>query len=324
MTKKVMREHMDERFGKVFNFSENPPLPRSLNIELNNTCNQKCIFCPYHGQYAFHEPKPAMLDQKFVQQILKQAYELGIGEKELGFYMAGEPFLYSGLASIVKYAKSLGFKYTFITTNGALATPERLKEIVDAGLDSIRFSINGGDSESYKKIHQADDFDKVLENVRWLDSYRKKKKISIAVSLSSVLTKQTLNIKDEIKNTFSQYVDDIIFIPVILGRIDNKEVLREQLEVVDDSGEINHEYICPILFDTMYINALGKVVPCCDAYDCDLEFVDLYQDNDLVKAWNCEMFKKYRNIFIGNASDKGTICEKCILRRKGAQRLATD
>lgn len=47
-----MRKHLEERFGKVFNLQKNPPLPKSLNIELNSTCNQSCVFCPFHGKFA--------------------------------------------------------------------------------------------------------------------------------------------------------------------------------------------------------------------------------------------------------------------------------
>lgn len=108
---------------------------------------------------------------------------------------------------------------------------------------------------------------------------------------------------------------------IFVGRINNKGDLKKQLEIVNDNGEINKDFVCPMLFDTMYINALGKVVPCCDAYDQDLEFADLFIDEDLSKAWNNSMYQKYRNIFIGQESDNGTICETCILRRKGAERL---
>ena len=47
---KVMRKHMQERLGKVNYYELYPPLPQNLNIELNNTCNQKCVFCSFHGK----------------------------------------------------------------------------------------------------------------------------------------------------------------------------------------------------------------------------------------------------------------------------------
>ena len=165
MKENIMREHYLEKFSRTDNFSINPPLPHSLNIELNNSCNQKCIFCIYHGKYAQTCLKPGVLEFDFVKQLLDQAAEKGIGKKELGFYIAGEPFLYPKLGDVISYAKKLGFPYVYLTTNGAYAKPEKIKEVVDAGLDSIRFSVNASDKDMYKEIHGTDDFDVVLENI---------------------------------------------------------------------------------------------------------------------------------------------------------------
>ena len=47
--KKSMITHFKERFGVNNNLSIEPDFPGALNIELNNTCNQQCIFCEYHS-----------------------------------------------------------------------------------------------------------------------------------------------------------------------------------------------------------------------------------------------------------------------------------
>ena len=322
--KNVMREHMRERFGVVMNYSDNPPLPASLNIELNNTCNQKCIFCPYHGEFAIHEPKPATLEVDFVKKILREAYRKEIGKKEVGFYLAGEAFVYKRLEEVVAYAKELGYKYTFITTNGALATPNRMDALIEAGIDSIRFSVNAGDAITYRNVHKTDDFERVVENIKYLDDCRKKENINVAVSLSCVVTKKTKHVIDDVKKVFEKYVDDILFIPIIFTALKDVDKIKKEYQIVEDIEDIDTSFICPMLFDTMYINAFGKVVPCCDAYHGNVEFYDLKEKIDLVEAWNCEGFKKYREIFLENASDEGTICKHCILRRKGVNRLSID
>lgn len=325
MAESTMRKHMQERFGKVFNYSENPELPRSLNIELNSTCNQACIFCPFHGKYAPNKPKPVSIAYDTVKHILEQAKRLGIGEKEVGFYLAGEAFLHKDLANIIRYAKKLGFEYTFITSNGALASPEKMKDVLDAGLDSIRFSINAADRETYRIIHGRDDFDKVVENIKYMSEYIRDNSLKVATSLSCVITKKTLGIQEGVKNLFGEYVDDILFIPVMLNRLNYDKTFEEEYGLIDDSqATINPEYVCPMLFDTMYINANLEVVPCCDAYDDNCVFYDLKQDFNLENAWKCNAYQKYRNIFLRNGDDKGTICEKCMLRMKGVERLSLE
>ena len=46
-----------------------------------------------------------------------------------------------------------------MTSNGALATPEKIRAVIDAGLDSIKFSINAPERKMYAFIHGKDDFD---------------------------------------------------------------------------------------------------------------------------------------------------------------------
>lgn len=326
MEKSTMRQHMSERFGKVFHYMENPPLPASLNIELNNNCNQSCLFCPFHGKYAKCRPKPAVMDYAMVKKILDSAKELGIGNKELGFYLAGEAFLYKDLEKAVEYAKSLGFKYTFITTNGALATPDRMKAILDAGLDSIRFSVNASDRNTYKMIHGKDDFEAVLDNIKFTYDYIRGMSLQTSISLSCVITGKTKNLTKKIKEVFGKYMDDIIFIPVIVDdRLQHDEKFIAEYQLRDDLNmTVNRDYICPILFDTMYINAELQVMPCCETYGPSGVFYDLKEDFNLEHAWNSSMYKRHRNIFLKGADDKGTICENCIARKRDLEDLFSD
>ncbi len=320
MDELTMRKHMKERFGKVFNFCENPPMPGSLNIELNNTCNQSCIFCPYHGKYSSYKIPPAVIPYDMVIKILNQAKKYHIGEKEIGFYLAGEAFLYKDLANVIKYAKNLGYEYIFLTTNGALATPENMESVIDSGISSIRFSINAVDREMYKEIHGKDDFDAVVENIKWVSKYIKHNDLKIVTSISCVITKKTLEIKKKIKEMFTSYVDDIIFIPVLLDRLTCEKSFVNEYSVIDNSKlEIDKDFVCPLLFDTMYINANLQILPCCESYNCVL--YDLKEDLNLKSAWNSKEYKKYRGIFLYGESDNNTICERCMVRMKGLERF---
>jgi MoaA/NifB/PqqE/SkfB family radical SAM enzyme len=323
MAEKVMRKHMEERFGKVFNYSQNPPMPSSLNIELNSTCNQRCEFCGIHGSHAKRKMKSAVMATEDAKKLLDEASRLGIGRKEVGFYMVGEAFLHKDLAEVVAYAKKLGFKYTFLTSNGSLATPDKMKAILDAGIDSLRFSVNAADRETYKAVHGTDHFDTVCDNIKFMREYIDKNSLNVATSISCVITKRTLGIQDRMKELFGSLVDDILFIPVMMNRLDCDEEFRKEIQLVDDSNAtINEDFICPILFDTMYVDAEMKVLPCCVACNTDCSFYDLKENLDLEAAWNCEGYRKYRSIFLDKADDSESICSTCLLRMKGVERFS--
>lgn len=315
MGKKVMREHMLDRFSDKGGVDLRliPGLPASLNIELNSTCNQKCVFCAYHSDSACNALGAYSMDFEFAAQILDEAWRLGIGRKEVGFYACGEPFLYKRLPDAIAYAKKKGFPYTFLTSNGSVATPDRLKAVVDAGLDSIRFSVNACNREQYKEIHGRDDFDKVCENIRFLAEYREKCKSNIAISLSCVITRKTDGIQDAIYEQFSKFVDDIIFLPVLVMPA-MKEELRDYIFEKDLTPTINENFTCKSVFDGMYIDAKGDVLVCCQGYGEEGAVAYQLSDGiDLEKAWESPVYQKYRKIFLERDSLKGTICEHCYL-----------
>lgn len=325
MSKGIMRKHMTERLGTVNNFCENPPMPQSLNIELNSTCNQSCVFCPFHGKYAPSKPYLTTMKKGDAMALIDMAKEYGVGKKEIGFYLAGEVFLYKDLPEIISYAKKLGFTYTFVTTNGAFATPDRMREVLDAGLDSIRISINATNRELYRELHGTDDFDKVMNNLKYMHDYIEDKSLKIATSISCVITKKTIGIQEDFRKLFGEYVDDILFIPVMLQRLNCDEQFVKDYQVIDDSQtEVKTDFICPLLFDTMYINANLEVVPCCEAYDTNCVFYDLKQDFDLRNAWNSEKYKAYRKLFLNQEPLTDTICENCTLRMKGIERFSCE
>ena len=56
----------------------------------------------------------------------------------------------------------------FLTTNGRLATPDRVAACMEAGLDSLKFSFNNADPEQFEAVTQvrAKDYFTVIENIK--------------------------------------------------------------------------------------------------------------------------------------------------------------
>ena len=69
--------------------------------------------------------------------------------RDVGFYVNGDPLLDKRLAMFIKYAKEIGYTYIYITTNGILANLDRVKKLYEAGLNSIKYSINASNREDY-------------------------------------------------------------------------------------------------------------------------------------------------------------------------------
>ena len=140
-----------------------PPFPATnFLLELSNACNHKCLFCAHQKM----KRRVGKMAPEMVESVLRQAYELGA--REVGMYATGEPFIVPELPEYIRLAKEIGYTYVYLTSNGSLATPERIRAVVDAGVDSVKFSINAPERKLYEFIHGYDDFDKVYGHLVYL------------------------------------------------------------------------------------------------------------------------------------------------------------
>ena len=122
--------------------------------------------------------------QKFILSCVKEKVE------EVGLYSTGDPFMAKFSWNII-LPKQNGIKRVYITTNGALATFEKVKRCIDAELDSIKFSINASSKKTYKIIHGFDDFEKVYKNIEDIYNYKVKNNIKLQLFSSYVYTNIT-------------------------------------------------------------------------------------------------------------------------------------
>jgi len=268
-------------------FSLIPPFPNNgMRIEITNICNHNCVFCA--NKKIKRDKK--QIDESFLYHILNEAFDSGI--QEVGFNMGGEPLVCSNFVEYVKVAKDIGYSYVFLTTNGSLATPDLLKNIVDAGLDSIKISINAGSREAYKAIHGKDDFDKVIENLKFCNDYRKESGKKYNIFVSFVVTNQTEHEIREFKDHVKDYTDEIAFYKV-------RSVAVEMPENKVFVGEFSKVERCVAPFNGIYVTCEGFLVPCCSDFNNNLVLGDLNVQS-LKDIWYGERMTWLRQKLLNN------------------------
>jgi len=282
--------HKDERILK-------PEFPKNIMIDLCNACNHECVFC----MNRFMTRKVTRMQPSLYTKIIDQAQNLGV--EELGLYATGEPFMHTRLEDFVKEAKDKKFKYVYISTNGALVGHDRLKKVMDAGLDSIKFSINAGSKKTYNLIHGEDEWDKVVDNVFFVSKYRANNNLKLSIFISFVVTNLTKNERKDIEKIFSDRADEIIF-------VDCDSQQGQMLANEELCKPTNLISTCSLPFNRAHVTSEGYLTLCCVDYQNYLAVADLSK-TDLLSAWNSKSFVDMRKRHIEDKL-QDTLCENCL------------
>lgn len=277
--------------------------PRNMLLEPTNICNHSCLMCANSKG----TKKRGIIDPEFAKRILKEAYDLGT--REVGFYGMGEPLLDKNLEDYIAYAKMLGYEYTYITTNGALLSKERSEWLMDAGIDSIKFSINAANARDYQLIHGKDEFDLVMDNLVYADTMRKKRARKIALYISFVATRYTVSEEESFKIKYQSYVDDIVFLDCKSAG-DMSGEISHYLSVKGKSPVSFKDDICPMIFNKLHITYEGYLSMCCDDLQNYLAVADLNKES-LDEAWNNQYARGLRSRHLEHHL-KGTRCYNCM------------
>jgi MoaA/NifB/PqqE/SkfB family radical SAM enzyme len=127
---------------------------------------------------------------------------------------------------MVREAKAAGCEVGF-STNGVLLDRELAEKLVAAGLDWISFSVDAAEAETYNRIRQGADFDRVLANIRGLGELKRQ--------LASQLPKMMLVfVMMTGENENYQQLPDFIKLAQELGV---EQVIAKNLDVILKDGD---------------------------------------------------------------------------------------
>jgi MoaA/NifB/PqqE/SkfB family radical SAM enzyme len=141
-----------------------PPL--CLYLEATNRCNLLCETCP--RTFEALEP-PADMDFDLFRSIVDQA----VGLKRAVLHGVGEPMLVRALPQMIRYLKDRGV-YVLFNTNGTLLREKRFVELIDAGLDELRVSLDAADAKTYALVRGKPFFDRIVRDVTLLTDYQRR------------------------------------------------------------------------------------------------------------------------------------------------------
>jgi MoaA/NifB/PqqE/SkfB family radical SAM enzyme len=138
-------------------------IPRTawIQVEVTTRCNAACVYCPRTAyRDAWHDRS---LSPATFQRLLPALKKTRLVHLQ-GW---GEPFLHPGFFTLTAQAKAAGCRVS-TTTNGMLLHAEKLRQVVDSGLDIIAFSLTGLE-ERHDRARPGTSFRQVLGAIETLN-----------------------------------------------------------------------------------------------------------------------------------------------------------
>ena len=294
-----------------------PPCPKSVKIELTGRCNYRCGFCALRMRDCQPKPKDDM-DLDFFRAITLQMMEAGV--EEIGLFYLGESLMAPELTiEATEYLKGeLGMPYVFLTTNGSLATPRVTEALMEAGLDSLKFSMNA-------TFDQFEDvmgvklkwYEKALRNLESAYHIRNDKGYSTKVYASSIKYdgEQQDRMEALVKERIEPFVDEHYWLPLYsMGSVAaEREAELGYRPTAGNQGRIGglvKPLPCWSAFTEGHVRHDGIVSLCCFDADGRFQVGNLHNDS-WMDIWHNEAFTTIREAHL-REDLTGTVCAECV------------
>jgi MoaA/NifB/PqqE/SkfB family radical SAM enzyme len=262
--------------------NEKIPNPLCVDIEIASICD---LACPHCFREYIMTPDKIMNDDLY-KKIINSIAKLDVPSIKLNW--RGEPLLHPKIVDFIRYAKENGILEVIINTNATKLDVEMSKKLIDAGLDQIIFSFDGGNKKTYDKMRpgrfENNNFEKIYSNIKNFFSVRNELNSKFPTSkIQMVLTSDTRNEIEDFYSLFNPYVDDVTVLQYNerggnisdLSEINknkiNKYLLKNKLDentpymvTANDEIFISGERLpCAQIFQRLMVTYDGKVGMCC-------------------------------------------------------------
>lgn len=130
----------------------------TILIETNNTCNLKCVMCPY----PLMTRAKATMGMELFKRIVDQAIALGCNDFSLQMY--NEPFTDQLLFDRLAYLNAKE-RATVIYSNATLLTDAIIRRVLDTPPRTLRLSVDGYSKQTYEAIRIGANYESTVDGI---------------------------------------------------------------------------------------------------------------------------------------------------------------
>jgi len=287
-------------------------IPRRLQLETFYGCNAKCIMCAISlpptrkvgmmpiamSNYVFDEFAP------YVDQIDK-----------VDLFGLGEPMLDKLLFDRIVYAKNKGYRNIAISTNAERLDKEEQRRLLDSGIDTVIFSIDGFKKKTHEDIRRNLNFERVVENchstIRMRDEGGYKTRFVIRFIRQPSNSLEWPDYRKWWGSKLSTDKNDLMIVYDVNTM--GGEVFLKKRDIVSDAAidPVIEAMPCAMVFDRFIVLNNGIVPLCCeDTPKAEYSFGNV-NDTKPMDIFNSEKWEQIRRLHMANRKNDIEICRGC-------------
>lgn len=269
--------------------------PFCIRFMVTLTCNFKCYYYDYQNR-EFKSEVMTFEDFKTCVDHLEGFDKF----KVFNFTGGGEPLTHKDIARMVEYVKNKDLSKTIeITTNGSLLTHQMSDQLLAAGVDRIKVSLQGCSSQAYQEnCGVAVDYDRFKEQLCY---FRDMKGPNVVLFVKMI--DQMLPTPESRQNFISEYQDiaDEYEIDCLFPTPSAKEAVSSIYDNTLYGQKVAPYSICPQPFYSATVYPNGYAYPCCPlpnpAPICNIvtERLSDYWHGPEHKAFLCKLLRGEKN-----------------------------
>lgn len=286
------------------------PPPKSVKIELIRNCNYKCRFCSHSELDTQAGQMPWLIYTSLIDQLA------AAGVQEIAPFFFGESFLDYRLAESIKYAKTKGIPYVFLTTNGSLASIDKVKSCMQNGLNSLKFSLNYADADQFKDVARVNEkyFEKAITNLKNARQIRDTYKFDCGIFASYILFdgEQGDKMKELIKE-ISPYCDEVYELPLYSqgGNIEKEDWKFSAGNMGRAANPVSPIPCFGVGFSSAHVDYLGNLISCCFITGNNFNMGN-FTESTFMDVWNNQQYQELRQAHLDH-NIQNTPCERCVM-----------
>ena len=316
----IKKEYLVEKYTRK------KDLPRSIRLEACSICQLNCKVCymRLNPEAVKNGCGSGMLSfENFKKLVDTNNFE------RIELSNQGEIFLNPELPQIIKYAYEKNIKLTAATgVNFNYLSDEQAEAMVKYDFDTFTVSLDGASQETYVQYRQNGDFDKVINNVKKINYYKKKynKKSPYIVWKFIIFGHNEHEIKkakhDAKKLGFDELIFDVSyeneFSPLRNPNMVRKETGINHLDInaspaiqlAEFKKGVVDWYYCNFLWEAPQINWDGQILGCCENYKDNFGTTDFTEN--IKDILNNPKIIYAKNMLTGKAPAlEGIPCSSC-------------